>query len=467
MTWAVGDLVGGRYRLTREIAKGGMGCVWAAHHVQLDMPCAVKFMIPEALSTPALRERFHREATSAAKLRSPHVVRILDHGDWQNMPYIAMELLEGEDLARRLARHTRLDAEEVVSLSWQVARALTKAHAAGIIHRDLKPENIFIATDEDGETVKVLDFGIAKVRQPTALPSGTRTGAMLGSPFYISPEQASGTMEIDHRADLWSMAVVIYECVVGVRPFESDGLGDLLVRIMSKPLPVPSNEAPWLPRGFDDWWAKAASRDPAGRFASATELVEALASALDVDFVGSTTGPRTFPRHLVATPREIDISSSLAPTTPSHSLDFSLRQTASGASPLILTRPEPSPSSRRGLIVAGVFVVLMAAAVLFIVIRGQTEGSAASASSAPRPTLAALTEQHPVAASSASGTAAATSNGPAPSVAASSDGVSSPSAQPSATGVAQRPVVPRGQRSEPRSTVPRSSERSGEGPLGF
>jgi serine/threonine protein kinase len=273
-------LVANRFRLEREIGRGGMGSVWLAQHTELDVPCAVKFM--EAVSSEQTRERFRREAKAAAKLRGSHVVQVFDHGVWQGIPYIVMELLEGEDLRQRLTRQGRLEPKECYAIVLQVARALAKAHGMGIIHRDLKPDNIFLCKDGDHEVVKVLDFGIAKILGDQAVIGGveTKTGTLLGTPYYMSPEQLQGTKSIDHRSDLWSLAVVIYECLVGERPFSSEGMGDLVMQIMGFPLPVPSERGRDLPPAFDDWWSKAASRDPGERYADIHELVLGLATAL-------------------------------------------------------------------------------------------------------------------------------------------------------------------------------------------
>lgn len=254
--------------------------MWLAQHTELDVPCAVKFM--EAVSSEQTRERFRREAKAAAKLRGSHVVQVFDHGVWQGVPYIVMELLEGEDLRQRLTRQGRLEPRECYAIILQVARALAKAHGMGIIHRDLKPDNIFLCKDGDHEVVKVLDFGIAKILGDQAVIGGveTKTGTLLGTPYYMSPEQLQGTKSIDHRSDLWSLAVVIYECLVGERPFSSDGMGDLVMQIMGFPLPVPSERGRDLPLAFDDWWRKAASRDPGERYPDIHELVLGLATAL-------------------------------------------------------------------------------------------------------------------------------------------------------------------------------------------
>ncbi len=241
-----------------------MGAVWLAQHTGLDVPCAVKFIHEHAAQSSELRARFEREAKAAALLRTPHVVQVLDHGVWNGVPYMAMEYLEGEDLGQRLQRRGVLSPQETVAVIVQIGRALSKAHAAGLVHRDLKPSNVFLVRDDEREIAKVLDFGVAKVKQ-TGLDGSTRTGAMLGTPFYMSPEQARGAKDTDHRADLWALAVVVFQCLTGRLPFMADGLGDLLVKIISEELPVPSAMAA-VPPGFDAWWARATARDIEQRF---------------------------------------------------------------------------------------------------------------------------------------------------------------------------------------------------------
>ncbi len=293
-----GLVVADRFKLERVLGEGGMGSVWLAQHTALDVPCAVKFIHPDAAKSEEIRARFEREAKAAAQLRSPYVVQILDHGVWEESPYIAMELLDGEDLEHRLERRGRLTPQETMAVALHVGRALTRAHAAGLVHRDLKPANIFLVKDDEREIAKVLDFGIAKT---TAVRTDgkTKTGAVLGTPYYMSPEQARGNKTLDHRADLWSLAVVVYECLTGKLPFESETLGDLLAKIMFEPIPVPSAIAP-VPPGFDGWWTRATMRDPAVRFQSAKELTDALGLALGVTVpygadVAANRGPSVRP----------------------------------------------------------------------------------------------------------------------------------------------------------------------------
>ena len=275
-------MVAKRFRLLRLLGRGAMGSVWLARDLHLGARCAVKVMEAPARRSAEAAARFEQEARTQVGLQSPHVVRILDHGIWKGTPYIAMEYLQGETLWDRLRREHKLDPAATHRVVEQVARALTRAHGAGIVHRDLKPENIFLVRGSDGDLVKVLDFGVAKHAAAWRVSRATLPGLLVGTPAYMSPEQASGANEIDGRADLWSLAVVAYECLTGEAPFAAEGLWDLLMQIMFEPVPVPSAVAPELPPGFDAWWKRAMSRSPDARFQSARELADALAIALGV-----------------------------------------------------------------------------------------------------------------------------------------------------------------------------------------
>jgi len=279
-----GLVLAGRYRLEEKLGEGGMGTVWRAEHLVLCAPVAVKVLDRDLSKDEEAHDRFIREARSAAALRSPHVVQILDYGIDDGFPYIAMELLEGETLQQRLARVGRMTALETARVLMHVARAVARAHEAGVIHRDLKPENVFVVKNEDAEIAKVLDFGVAKVEKAQLGPKGTRTrtGSLLGTPFYMSPEQAQGNKTIDPRSDLWSLGVIAFECVTGKRPFESDGLGDLVLQICVRDMPVPS-QLTEVPPKFDEWFAKACHRDPELRYQSARELADALREVVGME----------------------------------------------------------------------------------------------------------------------------------------------------------------------------------------
>jgi serine/threonine protein kinase len=285
-------LVAGKYRLSTLIGRGGMGSVWEGTHTTLGTQVAVKFIEAEYAESPEARNRFESEARAAARLRSKHVVEVYDHGVTEDgRPFIVMEYLRGEPLDKRLDRVGRLPAKDTARLLMQVCRALSKAHAAGIVHRDLKPENVFLVwDDEDGADVaKVVDFGIAKFTDnQLGNSSATRTGSVLGTPYYMSPEQARGLRSVDYRSDLWSVGVIAYRCIVGSLPFEGEAVGDLLVKLCTAPLPIPTHVAPdAAPPGFDAWFAKALTREPEGRFSSASELAESLGAVCGLSVRGS------------------------------------------------------------------------------------------------------------------------------------------------------------------------------------
>ncbi len=278
---SAGHVIAGRYRLVKRLGEGGMGTVWLADHVTLHSKVAIKLLHSAGLDSEDGLKRFLREAQAAAQLRSPHVVQILEHGVDEGVPFIAMELLEGESLATRLARLSTLSLAQTARIVTHVARAIGKAHEAGIVHRDLKPDNIFIVHNDDEEMVKVLDFGIAKMDRAAVEPVAnisTQEGSLLGTPHYMSPEQVRGH-GVDWRSDLWSLAIIAFECVCGRLPFEGRTIGDIMVVICSEPLPVPSTLRP-LPPAFDAWFAKGTTRDVAGRFQSAKEMAEALRAAV-------------------------------------------------------------------------------------------------------------------------------------------------------------------------------------------
>jgi serine/threonine-protein kinase len=337
LTLAENVVIAGRFRLNRQLGRGGMGSVWHATHLGLDIPCAVKFIEGSHASLPEAHARFEREAKAAAQLRSPHVVQVLDHGVFDETPYIAMELLDGEDLGKRLIRLHRLPPPEVLKIVLQVGRALTRAHALGIVHRDLKPDNIFLVRDDDREIAKVLDFGIAKATGANAIEgSNTKTGAMLGTPYYMSPEQAQGIRAVDHRSDLWSLAVIVYQGLTGRLPFESEALGDLLVQLIVSPVPVPSHVVQDLPPGFDAWFARAAQRDPALRFQSAKDFGEGLGLALGLSSGGAGERANTSSGDSVPPPPQALMVGNQQPRGSSN--------TPMGAGTLAIT-PQPAGSS--------------------------------------------------------------------------------------------------------------------------
>ena len=283
----VGTLLVGKYKVARELGRGGMAAVYEAEHIDLGKRIAIKVLAAELSSSPIVIERFVREARAAASVKSPYIVEVYDSGRIEDgRPFIAMELLEGESLYDRMARVRLIDPQGTVRIIAQVAKGLTKAHAAGIVHRDLKPENIHLCKTDDGEEVaKILDFGLAKFYAPVQTDEKTarltREGAIFGTPAYMSPEQVKGQGSVDFRADLWALGCMTYECLTGRPVWNTDqGVAMTFAAIATSQLPTPSRLRPDLPESFDIWFRRALERDPDKRFQTARELAEELSRAL-------------------------------------------------------------------------------------------------------------------------------------------------------------------------------------------
>lgn len=283
MNFQKGELVGGKYRLERALARGGMGEVWIARHVELDVDVAVKFMMVDAAEGKA-GARFRVEARAAAQLKTPHVVRVYDYGTHSGSPYLAMELLDGEDLQARIDREGKLAPEVALGIAEQACKALAIAHSAGIVHRDIKPSNLFLAREGGDEVLKVLDFGIAKQAQPDG--AITSQGVLLGSPAYMSPEQARGH-DVDLRSDLWSFAVVLYELLTGDSPFSGATVGDAIAKICWEPLPQITVARPDLPPRYSAFFERSLARDRRERYPSADDLLNEFRAVV----TGEAAGP--------------------------------------------------------------------------------------------------------------------------------------------------------------------------------
>jgi serine/threonine-protein kinase len=233
-----GNLVAGRYRLERPLGQGGMGEVWAAVHLITGKQVALKALKAEKAARPELVHRFFREARAATVVGHANVVEVHDVFSFDGAPVMVMELLEGESLGEKLRRERQLSLAELATLLVPVISAVGTAHARGIVHRDLKPENIFLARDgAERCTPKVLDFGIAKLAQEDLSAEAaelTRTGSMVGTPFYMAPEQAAGERDLDHRCDVWALGVICFEALLGRRPFEGDNFGQIFKRIITE-----------------------------------------------------------------------------------------------------------------------------------------------------------------------------------------------------------------------------------------
>ncbi len=282
-----------RVRLVRLLGKGGMGSVWVADHLTLNTQVAVKFILASVASgDPAMLARFEREARVAAQIKSPHVVQTYDHGVMDDgTPFIVMELLEGESLADRLKRAGPLSLEQAALMVRQTTEVLSKAHELGVVHRDIKPDNLFCIESGYDLFIKVLDFGIAKQPEMPSEHGMTRTGAMLGTPYYMSPEQVTSAKHAGPRADLWALTVATYEALTGAVPFQGETLGALCIAIVSAQFTPASVKTANLPVAMDFWFARALHVDPDQRFQTAKEFAESFSAAVKAIPVAQAGAP--------------------------------------------------------------------------------------------------------------------------------------------------------------------------------
>jgi serine/threonine-protein kinase len=273
---SLGDTVAGKYRLEREIGRGGMGAVYEALDTELERRVAIKFLLEEHSTDQGAVVRFLREAKASVKIRSEHVVQVYDAGRLPNgVPYIVMEYLIGNDLSQLLERDGPLDPAQIAAFALEACEALAQAHAAGIVHRDLKPANLFLASRADSShCIKILDFGISKITTSSVL---TRSQSLVGSPYYMSPEQLETPLDVDVRADLWALGVIMYELATHQRPFEGNTLPALCVSVLhATPVPI-ENVRQGLPLEFINAVSRCLTKDRKARFQTVAELADALA----------------------------------------------------------------------------------------------------------------------------------------------------------------------------------------------
>ncbi|HVJ93839.1 MAG TPA: serine/threonine-protein kinase, partial [Labilithrix sp.] len=264
----------GRYRIVRVIGSGGMGTVYEARHTELDRRVAVKVLPRRFAENPVVLGRFMREGRAVARIEHPHVVVVSDVGMEDGTPYLVMEYLEGESLGALLARERRLEVSRAIDLLVPVVSAVSAAHAAGIVHRDLKPDNVLLVRTPHGVPhPKVLDFGISKMETEHGV---TATGMLLGTPKYMSPEQALNSKDVSTPTDQWSLGVIIYECITGRPAFQSESLFELLQRISSTEYTPMTALAPDVPEALEHVVERAMARDPAARYPSMLDFGRAL-----------------------------------------------------------------------------------------------------------------------------------------------------------------------------------------------
>jgi serine/threonine-protein kinase len=451
-----GQVLVEKYRIDRELGRGGMGVVLGAHHLHLDERVAIKFLLPELAHDAGIVARFLREGRAAVKIRSEHVVRVLDVSTMPGgTPFMVMEYLQGADLSALLAQQGRLPLATAVDFVLQGLEAIAEAHALGMVHRDLKPSNLFLVHRPDGTPcVKVLDFGITKVVASSRSEMDmTKTNAVMGSPRYMSPEQMRSTRTVDARSDVWALGVILHELLCGAPPFDAETMPELLAKILQdEPVP-PSRLRSDVPLAIDHAIARCLQKDPGARFEHVGQLAQAIAPYGSADAYASSeriarllssAGPWSGPRPHAS------------PVGPSQPPPFSAPNPAPRTHPTVSAWSDgakPSRPSRVAVLAVGIlFVACLGAGAVALVLRGGLHRGAAtalsaaplttppavvpSASTAPLPP-AVLAE--PVASASVPATAAT----PAPSASASA--ASSRSVGPSATTPPARRSRPVGQ----------------------
>jgi serine/threonine-protein kinase len=402
---AIGEVIGGKFRVMRLLGQGGMGVVFAAQHEILGREVALKLLHAEALAEPEAVKRFLNEARAAARIQGDHVTRVLDVGLLDDgRPYISMELLEGEDLGAVLEKRGALEPTAAVDLLLQAMEAIAEAHALGIVHRDLKPSNLFLAARPDGSTLlKVLDFGIAKVAGgDPQLQVQTSTKAMMGSPLYMSPEQVRSAKSADAQSDVWALGAIGYELLTGSPPFRGESLGEVFLAIVEQ-APEPAHQRrPGVPPELSAVVARCLQRDRAARFSSVAEVAAALvpfassqgaqsagriAAMTDRSMRGS--GARDVAAGFVSSSPRVPIAT--VPITGGTPASLARAEVAStNGSWAGLPPPAPRAGSRVGLLIGvGGAVLAVAVVVAWLGVRGHATASRAPSEPTAAPTVAA------------------------------------------------------------------------------
>jgi serine/threonine-protein kinase len=371
----------GSYRVLSPIGQGGMGAVYVAEHQLLGQKVAVKILLPQFSQDAEIVNRFFNEARATSQIKHPGIVQIFDFGHYSDSSaYIVMEYLEGESMAARLRRQGCQSLEVIIEITRQIANALAAAHAKGIVHRDLKPDNVFFVEDLDmplGFRAKILDFGIAKLAgDGVAGGPKTRTGVVMGTPYYMSPEQCKGAGRVDQRADLYSLACMMFEMATGRSPFVYEGAGEIIAAHIFQAPPAMREVLATAPLELEPIVARGLAKKPEDRYASAAELVAAL---------GTLSAARLSGRFPAPAPGSVS-----SPSLPADPRDASTRMagptTLGGAAAEVV--PRSAPRSRPWLSVA-VAGGLLAAVGGFFALRSSSSSSSPPA--APPPVVQAPT----------------------------------------------------------------------------
>ncbi|MDB4905301.1 MAG: protein kinase [Gemmatimonadetes bacterium] len=359
----IGTVVADRYLILKRIGEGGMGRVYFAEHVKMNRHCALKVMSAALVNDPESAARFAREASNAAKIMHANVAAVFDFGESDGLVYLVMEFVEGKPLSSVLDEEKRLPVKRALDLARQVADGLAAAHDCGIIHRDLKPDNIIVGNTKGGrEVAKVVDFGIAKAVEDANTGSLTKTGLVIGTPEYMSPEQLLGD-PLDGRTDVYSLGCILYQMLTGAASFQSPTREQMIKKRLSEEPPRIRSLVPELPESLDDVVAKMMARSPAERYTTASEVHEILMGRFEP---GSAYQPRFRP-----TPRS-------APTV---TMEPASRDQLAHTTPLAMVAA-PKPPSRRRVFVIGGLAALVAVAITAMVVSNYSS-AAPTAPAAP------------------------------------------------------------------------------------
>lgn len=383
MKHAPGALIGAKYRIVRLIGDGGMGSVYEARHEVLGTAVALKFLHSELTARPGLAQRFLQEARVAAAIQSPHVARVTDVDTAADgSPYLVMELLHGESLQHLLDRSPELSTPQAIDFALQILSGLEVAHAADVVHRDLKPDNVFITPSSGGPILKLIDFGIAKLRQSSEMNRGlTRAGVVMGTPEYMPPEQLYSANAVDQRADLYAVGVMLFEMLAGRRPADGDEPEAIVGKVLSGEILKLEELKPELPAGLPAVVHKALAADREARFGNALEMRLALAPfATELSHAGrlaAVAAPALAPPSMIP-PSMLDghdaavaASTSSGPRTePGQAGHVGIESTTEAAAPPVFAEPRadlrvptvrasarPAKNSRWGRWVAALLVI--------------------------------------------------------------------------------------------------------------
>ena len=474
-----GDILAGKYRIEQVLGRGGMGVVVAATHIQLDERIALKFLLPEALTHPEAVARFEREARAAVKIKSEHVARVTDVGQLESgSPYMVMEFLSGLDLGQYLEKQGPLPIDEAVHYILQACEAIAEAHSLGIVHRDLKPANLFRILRADGTpSIKVLDFGISKVITGQDA-SMTQTSSMMGSPYYMSPEQMTSSKNVDHRTDVWALGVILHELLTGRVPYEGETIPEVCAKVLQVAPPDLTEirkDAPWE---LQSVIVRALAKKREDRYQNVAEFGHALIrygtsdASRSVERISRVLGVSPGIDQLSASALRSTVAASHAKTEERDGIDAS---TLNGASSTQVDYAYAPPTNQRSpLLWLGAAVVLFGAGAWWTFSRSSapekdpeaalvpapaepsdTKPASADTSPTPTPVSGSVARSNDPAASS-SGTRPSSSATPAAPSTTSDAPTSKPQASTQSPTAPQSPPAPRPAAARP-TTTPRPS----------